>query len=42
MVVGRHLWFRHRAVHDVRWWSLCILVLNGVRLRRLLDDFGVG
>ena len=42
MVMARHPRFYHFASHDVRQWSICILVLNGVWLRGLLRGFSVG
>ena len=42
VVLGRHRRLHHRAGHDVCRWSLCILVLTGIWLRWILDDFGMG
>ena len=42
VVLGCHRRLHHRAGHDDRRWSLCVLVLTGSWLRWLFDDFGVG
>ena len=42
VVMDSHPRLHYRPGYDVCRWSLCILVLNGIRLCRLLDDFGVG